>query len=179
MRHLSQDTILSKKPKMTCKVKKVCSEFESHLCNQGHPSPLRPWCISPPVSDFPPISEKFSDFLKNFNNLTFSRKISWLSAAKISDDLFLVIDHKFRISPLLSLFRYIFPPVSRKLFFPPYFNKFSLCFTQIHLLYTCFTCIFPPYFDHDAFKHHPMHVLDAPDHTSGVMTVRNYLRPKF
>jgi len=24
-------------------------------------------------------------------------------------------------------------------------------------------CIsFPPYFDHDAFKHHPMHVLDAP-----------------
>src|SRR6218665_2158792 len=30
----SQDTIiLSKKPKMTCKVKKVCSEFESNLCN--------------------------------------------------------------------------------------------------------------------------------------------------
>jgi len=25
-------------------------------------------------------------------------------------------------------------------------------------------CIsFPPYFDHDAFMHHPMHVLDAPD----------------
>ena len=25
-------------------------------------------------------------------------------------------------------------------------------------------CIsFPPYFDHDAFMHHPMHVLEAPD----------------
>src|SRR6218665_1425806 len=33
MRFLSQDTILSKKPKMTCRVKRVCSEFESNLCN--------------------------------------------------------------------------------------------------------------------------------------------------
>src|SRR6218665_3553681 len=33
MRRLSQDTILSKKPKMRCRVKKVCSEFESNLCN--------------------------------------------------------------------------------------------------------------------------------------------------
>src|SRR6218665_3119992 len=24
--------------------------------------------------------------------------------------------------------------------------------------------LFPPYFDHDAFMHHPMHVLDAPAH---------------
>ena len=29
--------------------------------------------------------------------------------------------------------------------------------------------VFPPYFDHDAFMHHPMHVLDAPDF--GVMQV--------
>ena len=33
MRRLSQDTILSKLPKMTYRVKKVCSEFESNLCN--------------------------------------------------------------------------------------------------------------------------------------------------
>jgi len=32
MRRLSQDTILSKEPKMTCRVKR-CSEFESNLCN--------------------------------------------------------------------------------------------------------------------------------------------------
>ena len=33
MRRLSQDKILSKTPKITCRVKKVCSEFESNLCN--------------------------------------------------------------------------------------------------------------------------------------------------
>src|SRR6218665_598783 len=96
----------------------------------------------PPVQ-IPPISEKFSNFLNFFYNFTFSRKISLLSSAKISDHLFLVIDHKFRISPLFSLFQYIFP-VSQKLFFPPTFTKFSTCFTQIHLLFTTFTCIFPP-----------------------------------
>ena len=49
---------------------------------------------------------------------------------------FLVIDHKFLISPLFSLFQYISPLFCEK--------KIS------------------PYFDHDAFMHHPMHVLDAP-----------------
>src|SRR6218665_3055582 len=55
--------------------------------------------------------------------------------------------------------------------FSPYFSRcFStsllfqipLCFRQrqIHLLFTYFTCIFSPYFDHDAFMHHPMHVLE-------------------
>jgi len=56
-----------------------------------------------------------------------------------------------------------FPPVKRKLLFPPYFTKFPPCFTKIHLLFTYFLCIsFPPCFDHDAFMHRPMHVLDAP-----------------
>src|SRR6218665_315795 len=58
---------------------------------------------------------------------------------------FLVIDHKFRIYSSFSLFQYIFPPVSQKLSFPPYFDKCSPCFRQIHLLFTYFTCIsFPP-----------------------------------
>jgi len=58
-----------------------------------------------------------------------------------------------------------FLPVSRKLLFP-YFDKFPLWFRKIHLLFTNFLCIsFPPYFDHDAFMHHPMHVLDAPEWT--------------
>ena len=69
---------------------------------------LRPWCISPRFR-FPPISEKCSDFLKILYNFTFSRKISWLSSTKISDDLF-----------------------SRKLFFPPTFTNFPFCFRQIH-----------------------------------------------
>src|SRR6218665_107075 len=47
---------------------------------------------------------------------------------------FLVIDHKFRISPLFSLFQYISPSVSRKLFFPPYFYKFPPVLGK----FTCF-----------------------------------------
>src|SRR6218665_2851000 len=88
----------------------------------------------PPVSDFPPISEKFSDFLKNLKNFTFSRKISSLSSAKISDDFFLVIDHKFLISPLFSLFRCISPLFRENYSFPlllqispPVLGKFT-CF---------------------------------------------------
>jgi len=59
----------------------------------------------PPVSYFPLIFEKFSDSKENFRNFTFSRKISWFSSAEISDDFFLVIGHKFQISPLFSLFQ--------------------------------------------------------------------------
>src|SRR6218665_390036 len=56
------------------------------------------------------------------------------------------------------------PPLFREnYYFPPTFRIFHLCFRKIHLLFTYFTCIsFPPYFDRDAFMHHPMHVLDAP-----------------
>src|SRR6218665_3612413 len=98
----------------------------------------------PSVSNFPHIFEKIS--VEHFQNFTFSRKISRIfSSAKISDDLFLVIDHKFRISPLLSLFQYIFPPVSQKLLFPPSFDKFPSVFEK----FTCFLhtlCVFrfPP-----------------------------------
>jgi len=35
---------------------------------QGRPSPLRLWCIFPPVSDFPSNFRKFLDFLENFKN---------------------------------------------------------------------------------------------------------------
>jgi len=128
---------------------------------QGRPSPLRPWCISP-CFRFPTIFEKLSDSVENFQNVTFSRKIFRFSSAKISDDFFLAIDHKFRISPYFPCFSK-FPPVSRKLVFPPLLWKMSPCFREIHLLFTYFMCIsFPTYFDHDEFMHHPMHVLDAP-----------------
>jgi len=91
----------------------------------------------PPVSDFPPIFDKFSDFEKIFYNFTFSRKISSFSSAKISDDLFLVIDHKFRI-PLFSLFQYISPPCFAKIIISPYFSKFPSVLNK----FTCFLHIF-------------------------------------
>src|SRR6218665_1006274 len=136
---------------------------------QRRPSPSEAMMHFPPILDIPHIFKKFSDSVENFQNFTFSRKISRFSPAKISDDfvnflIFLVIDHKFRISPLFSLFQYISLLVSRKLLFPPTLKNVPpvleklTCF--LHTLEsTCFS--FPLYFDHDAFMHHPMHVLDA------------------
>src|SRR6218665_1952169 len=74
---------------------------------------------------------------------------------------FLVIDHKFLIPPYFRCFS-SFPPCFAKIILSPYFYKFSPCFRQIHLLFNTLRVFPPPYFDHDAFMHHPMHVLDTP-----------------
>src|SRR6218665_2774577 len=106
---------------------------------------------------FPPTLEQFSDSVENFQNFKFSRKISRLSSVKISDDFF---SHRPQISnfPLFSLFQCI-SLCFAKIIISPYFEKFPPCFRKIHLLFTYLMCIsFPPYFDHDAFMHHPMHV---------------------
>jgi len=84
--------------------------------------------------------------VENFPNLTFSRKIFRFSSAKISDDPFLVINHKFRISPLFSLFQYI-SPISTKLFFSLLLKIPSPCFRQIYVFFKYFMCFsFPPTF---------------------------------
>src|SRR6218665_1996298 len=83
----------------------------------------------PPVSDFTPISEKFSDFLNFFTILPFP--------------VFLVIDHKFRISPYFRCFS-TFPPCFAKIFLSPYFSKFS---RPVLGKFTCFLHtlrVFPP-----------------------------------
>ena len=74
----------------------------------------------PPVSDFPPIFDKFLDW-KISKMLPFPEKIFDFHPPKclMSDDLFLVIDHKFRIPPIFPVLE--FPSVSRKLLFPPTF----------------------------------------------------------
>ena len=64
--------------------------------------------------------------------------------------------------PLFSLFHYI-SPLFRENYYPPTFTNSPSRLRKIHLLFTYFMCIsFPPYFDHDAFMHHPMQALDAP-----------------
>ena len=96
--------------------------------------------ISPYFREIFGLWGKFSKlylFLKNF--LIFIRRNFWWP--------FLVIDHKFRISPLFSLFHYIFPLFRENYYFPPTLTNIHLCFTRIHLLFTYFTCIsFPPTF---------------------------------
>src|SRR6218665_2755767 len=47
---------------------------------------------------------------------------------------FLVIDHKFRISPLFSLFQYIFPLFRENYSFPPTFTNFPPVLDK----FTCF-----------------------------------------
>src|SRR6218665_314753 len=63
-----------------------------------------------------------------------------------------------------------FPPVSRKLLFPPTFTNPSVLEKFTCCLHTLCVFRFPPYFDHDEFMHHPMHVLDAPVHVVASMT---------
>src|SRR6218665_231702 len=71
---------------------------------------------------------------------------------------FRILRKIFKILPFPEKFLDFHPP--KFLMISPYFDKFPPCFTQIHLLLTYFTCIsFAPYFYHDAFMHHPMHVL--------------------
>jgi len=148
---------------------------------QGRPSPLRQWCISPLFQISPLFSKKCFDSVENFPNSTFSRKLFRFSSAKLSDDLFLVINHKFRISPLFLLFQYI-SPYFAKIILSPYFSKFPPFFRYIYVGFTYFVLFsFPPYFDHDAFMHHTMHVLDAPVpwliyHTNTILTCKLYFR---
>jgi len=103
-----------------------------------------------------PFFDKFSDSMENFQNVTVSRKISRFSSAKISDDVFLVIDHKFRISPYFPCFS-TFSPCFAKIIIPSLSN-ISPLFSKNSPAFTYFRCIsFPLYFDHNAAIHHPMH----------------------
>src|SRR6218665_1601642 len=106
--------------------------------------------------------------------LTFSRQNFRFSSAKISDDFF------FSHRPQILNFPPIFPLLlvsTQNFLFPPFFFPFSSLpppprlakilisplfsenSTAFYILSVYFS---PPYFGHDAFMHHPMHVLDAP-----------------
>ena len=132
------------------------------LCEQGRPSPPKTMMhFSLLFQIFPLFSKNFRAFRKMLTILPFPDKFLHFHPPKFLMTFFLVIHHKFRISSLFSLFQYMSPPVSRELLFPPAFQNFPL-FIKIHLLFTYFLFIsFPPYFDHDAVMHHPMHILDA------------------
>src|SRR6218665_1706097 len=118
----------------------------------------------PPLFQISPLFLKiFRTFWKFFTILPFPEKFLDLHPPKFLMTFF--FSHRPQISNFPSYFRCFstFSPLFREHFsFPPTFTNFPPCFRQIHLLFTYFTCIFPPYFDHDAFMHHPMHVLDAP-----------------
>src|SRR6218665_2147593 len=81
--------------------------------------------------------------MENFPQFYISTTQFRFSSAKISDQLVLVIDHKFLISPLFSVFQYISfpPPISRKSLFPSTFRNSLPNFVK----FTCFLhtlCVF-------------------------------------
>src|SRR6218665_3573765 len=97
--------------------------------------------VHPPfeaILHFPPCF-RFPPYFRQIFRLCGKFPKCYLFSKKISDDLLLVMDHKFRISPYFSCFS-TFPPVSGKLVFP-YFHKSPPCFRKIHLLFTYFLCI--------------------------------------
>src|SRR6218665_204166 len=105
-----------------------------------HPSET---IMHPPCLTFlPPVSEKFSDSVENFQNVTFSRIFFRFSSAKVFDDFF---SHQPQISNVPPYFRYFkcinafihFPTISTELFFNPTF-LISLCFRQIYVFLTYF-----------------------------------------
>jgi len=127
-----------------------------------------------PLFQIPLYFRKIFRLWKIFKILPFPEKFP----PKFLMTIFLVIDHKFRISPFFSCFS-TFPPCFAKIIISPLLLKISVPHLKflgdrlpqslpVLQKFTCFLhtlCVFrfPPYFDHDAFMHHPMHVLDAPD----------------
>jgi len=117
----------------------------------------------PPLFQIPPVSENFVVLHAEFPQFDLFPEIFRFSSAKISDDLFFFFSHSPQISnfPLFFLFQFIsllFLEISLS---PPTFAKVSPWFRKIYVfLYTL--RVFSPYFYHDAFIHHTMHVLDAP-----------------
>src|SRR6218665_636857 len=112
-----------------------------------------------PLFQIPPLfSKKFRTLRKISTILPFPEKFLDFHPPKFLMTFFSTTNFEF--PPCFHCFS-TFPPCFDKFFLCPLISQISPCFRQIHLLFTYFTCI-SPYFDHDAFMHHPMHVLDAP-----------------
>ena len=122
--------------------KKIISlpEYES-----GSSIPQSQWCI------FPPISEHDSESVKNFHHgLTFIQQNFRRP--------FLIIHSNFLTFPIFSQNVYISTYFGKNSTFPPNFAKLKH-FPLFSLNLRFFAS---PDFDHDAFMHHALHVLDTP-----------------
>jgi len=69
---------------------------------------------------------------------------------------FLVIFSHFLTSPIFA--KCIHLPLFRENLHFPYFRKISV--RSIYVSYASFTSLAFPYFDHDAFMHHALHVVN-------------------
>ena len=97
---------------------------------QGRPSPWGNDTFSP-VSDSPYLRKKLSDSVENFLDFTFSLKKFPIFIRLNFRWSFLVIDYKFRISPIFLLFQYISPNFE-KIIISPWFRKMLHTFCVFH-----------------------------------------------
>src|SRR6218665_2037544 len=74
----------------------------------------------------------------------------------------LVINSKFLFPPIFAVLVH-FPYFAKIILSPFYFFKFHSDFVKLTCFYMPYVFFVPPCFDHDAFMHHTMHVLDAPE----------------
>jgi len=103
----------------------LCLRYFSNPCfNIVHPSEAMMHFA--PCFRFPPLFQtNFSDSVQNFPVFSFREKNFGFHSPKfISDDLFLVIAHKYEIFPLY--FRINFPPYFGKIFRSPTLQNFPL-----------------------------------------------------
>src|SRR6218665_2879969 len=96
---------------------------------QGRPSPSETMMHSPLVSDFPLYFRKLFRLYRKLSQFyLFPEECLDFDPPKFLMTFFLVIDHKFRISPLFSLFQYISLPCFPKIIISLYFSKFPPIF---------------------------------------------------
>ena len=140
-----------------------CRLMRSNL--QGRPS-LWGNDAFPPVSDFPPYSKNISNSVDKFPQFDLFQQIFSIFILQNFWRPFLSHGPYILDFPYFACFT-TFPPWFAKIYyFPPTFQNFPLFSknsTAFYILYV----YFPPYFHHDAFMHHPMHVLDASENDDG------------
>src|SRR6218665_1317269 len=113
----------------------------------------------------------FHNLCKISKMLPFSEKIADFHPSKFLMTFVLVINRKFQISPYFPGFSTMYIPACfAKISISPCFHKYHLFSKNSPAFYILFVYLVFPYmyFDHDAFMHHPMHVLDVPVCASAV-----------
>jgi len=84
---------------------------------------------------------------------------------------FLVINYKFVIPPLNFVVSVNVPLFRGNIIIFPTFANFPQWFSKIHVFLHTMCFSFSTYFDHAAFVHHTMHVLDAPEGEAKLRTI--------
>src|SRR6218665_3553961 len=81
----------------------------------------------------------------------------------------------FEFPPYFPCFS-TFPPCFAKIIISPYYEKFPLFSKNAPAFYILLVYFVFPYFGHDAFMHHPMHVLNSPEFEMTCMDVQKHIK---